>query len=80
MSSVFQVYVKYGCHLCDEMIEHLNLLKADTDFEIEQIDIIGHQQLEQRYGLKVPVLVKDGVEICHYHLDVAQFKNIINQS
>ena len=80
MSSTFQVYVKYGCHLCDDMLEHLNLLKTEVDFEVEQIDIVSDPELEAQYGLKVPVLVSNDVEICHYHLDVAQFRKLLQQS
>ena len=79
MTVRFEVYIRYGCHLCEEMIEHLNLLKNEYDFDISAIDITGKDDLEQQYGLRVPVLVWQQQEICHYALDVKKFRVLMNQ-
>jgi hypothetical protein len=33
------------------------------------VDIDNDTELTARYGVRIPVLVADGEEICHYHLD-----------
>lgn len=33
------------------------------------MDIDNDTELTARYGVRIPVLVVDGEEICHYHLD-----------
>ena len=38
-------------------------------FEFEVIDIDLHPLLEEKWGDKVPVLIENDVEICHYYLD-----------
>ncbi|NOY66088.1 MAG: glutaredoxin family protein [Gammaproteobacteria bacterium] len=70
MSQQFQVYSRAGCHLCEEMIDHLNVLKKDYTFGFEIIEITGNPDLEDRFGVKVPVLMHNDSEICHYFLDV----------
>ena len=39
--------------------------------EIEVVDIDLHPVLEEKWGDKVPVLIENDVEICHYFLDEA---------
>ena len=79
MTQQFQVYSRSGCHLCEEMIEHLNLLKEEHAFDFEVIEITGHQTLEKLYGVKVPVLAQNDREICHYFLDVAGLIEYLKQ-
>jgi len=69
MSQQFQVYSRSGCHLCEEMIEHLNVLKENHEFDFEVIEITGNVILEEKFGVKVPVLIQNTTEICHYFLD-----------
>jgi hypothetical protein len=36
--------------------------------EFEELDVDSDPRLEQRYGEDVPVLLKDGVELCRHRL------------
>ena len=66
------VYVRSGCHLCDAMLEELDLRRQQGQFELEVVDILGRAELESRYGERIPVLCAAGdEEICHYFLDDA---------
>ena len=47
----------------------LHGLQARLPFRLEVVDIDSNAELVTRYGERVPVLVADGEEICHYHLD-----------
>ncbi len=46
-------------------------LQVQTPFRIEVKDVDSDVELATRYGERIPVLVADGEEICHYHLDHA---------
>ena len=65
----FTVYGRSYCHLCDDMVAELKVLRSKYAFELEVIDIDADPQLAARYDQWVPVLTADGVELCHYHLD-----------
>ncbi len=63
------VYGREECHLCQDMIASLHELQGRLHFQIELVDIDTDTELTARYGVRIPVLVADGEEICHYHLD-----------
>lgn len=71
MSQRLTVYIRTGCHLCEDMLLLLHELQPDLGFGLDLVDISGNQQLEAQYGTKVPVLMAAGQEICHYFLDKA---------
>jgi hypothetical protein len=47
----------------------LSALGAALRFGLEIVDVDSDPDLVRRYGKRVPVLVCDGREFCHYHLD-----------
>ena len=63
------VYGRAYCHLCDDLIGALAPIAQEHDFTFEIVDVDADPALEARYDELVPVLVKDGVEICHHFLD-----------
>ena len=63
------LYGRAWCHLCDDMRAALEPLLAEFGAQVEIVDIDADSLLEARYNELVPVLVCDGVELCHYHLD-----------
>ncbi len=69
MSKVFTIYGRSYCHLCDDMAAALAPLAEPHGFAIEIVDVDASPDLEERYGERVPVLVHDGDELCHYFLD-----------
>lgn len=44
------------CHLCDEAQEYLEELQASIPHQLEVIEIDGDPELEQKYGLVIPVI------------------------
>jgi len=79
-SAQLTMFSRDGCHLCEDMFEQLTALQQDYDFQINVIDISGDPHLEDQFGQKVPVLTYQDKEICHYYLDVANFKSLMKQS
>lgn len=77
MSQQLTVYLRTGCHLCEDMLAILYELQPALDFGLDLVDISGNPQLEAQYGTKVPVLVGAEQEICHYFLDKAALERYI---
>ena len=63
------LYVRKDCHLCTEMHRELLAFGRRQAFGIDMVDIDADADLVARYGYKVPVLVGENEEICHYFLD-----------
>lgn len=68
------LYGRAWCHLCDDMLAALEPLLAEFGAQVEVIDIDADPALEARFNEWVPVLVCDGVELCHYRLDEARVR------
>lgn len=62
------------CHLCDEMALALQPLADEFGVAVDIVDVDDDRELEARYGELVPVLLHQGVELCHYFLDVAEVR------
>ncbi|MBB5419722.1 glutaredoxin [Paraburkholderia atlantica] len=65
------------CHLCEDMRAALEPLLAEFGAQLAVIDVDSDPLLEARYNELVPVLVCDGVELCHYHLDEARVRTAL---
>lgn len=71
----FTLYSRLYCHLCEDMLQALEALRALSVFEVDVLDVDSDEALLALYDELVPVLVgsRDGataVQLCHYHLDV----------
>ena len=55
-------YTTDGCHLCEEAVPILQRLLAEAPgvYQVESIDIVESEALVQRYGLRIPVIAKEG--------------------
>jgi thiol-disulfide isomerase/thioredoxin len=63
------LYMRVGCHLCEEMKQELALFQQQYDFSLNIVDIDADHYLKLRYGERVPVLAAGEQEICHYYLN-----------
>lgn len=63
------LYGRPGCHLCDDMRAALEMWRSRHEYYLEEVDVDSTPELAERYGALIPVLVRDGREICHYFLD-----------
>ncbi len=74
---VLSVYIRQGCHLCDDMIHVLSEFRNDYNFSIQTIDIDADALLREKYNVKVPVLCHGDKEICHHFFDLEAFRRAI---
>lgn len=68
------LYSRTWCHLCDDMRAALEPFAAAAEARVDVIDVDSDPALQARYDELVPVLVCDGVELCHYRLDEARVR------
>jgi glutaredoxin len=54
------LYTAAGCHLCDKARAVVETVRADTAFELEEVDITGVPELEAAYREWLPVLEVGG--------------------
>jgi hypothetical protein len=50
------LYVRAGCHLCEQALADLERLRQRHPHEVRVVDINNDAELEARYGLRIPVL------------------------
>jgi glutaredoxin len=73
------LYGKPGCHLCDEARAVVTSLRAEREFELEEIDISLDPMLERRYGERIPVLALNGEELFEFHVDPAELRERLDK-
>ena len=50
------LYGTYGCHLCEQALGLFLAAGAQARFELREVDILDDPELEERYGVRIPVL------------------------
>ena len=70
MSPTVTLYTRAGCHLCEEAERVVVAERAATAFRLELVDIDRDPELARRYGVRVPVVAVDGVELFEYEVPV----------
>lgn len=74
------LYGRAWCHLCEEMRAALAPLAAAAGARLDVVDVDSDPALVARYDELVPVLLCDGVELCHYRLDEARVRATLGLS
>jgi hypothetical protein len=64
------LYTRVGCHLCEEAERVLRAEQAATPFRLDLVDVDRDPELVRRYGVRVPVVTVDGVELFEYEVPV----------
>ena len=65
------LYYSYGCHLCERAKATLAEVRTEHPFELEEVNINGVPELEERYREWLPVVEIDGRRAFVYHVDAA---------
>ena len=71
MRAQLTVYIRHGCHLCEDLLQQLQALQDSHDFEYFAVDVDADPVITQQYAALVPVVVLGDRQICHYFLDQA---------
>jgi glutaredoxin len=73
------LYTKPDCHLCDSAHEVLEEIREEFDFDIERVDISRDRALHKRYGVRIPVVAVDGVELFEHRVDDRKLRLILTE-
>jgi thiol-disulfide isomerase/thioredoxin len=63
------LYVAQGCHLCETAREELARLAGELGLAVEEIDITGVPELEERYRVWIPVVEVAGERVSEFGVD-----------
>lgn len=64
-----KLYTRNKCPLCDKAKAILVELQSNYDFLLEEVDIEKDDFLTEQYGLMIPVVELNGVEIQYGQID-----------
>jgi hypothetical protein len=79
------LYSRPGCHLCDEMKAVIARVvralptpaNAASAVNLTEIDISTDADLEDRYGLEIPVLLINGKKAAKYRVEDGALRRLI---
>jgi glutaredoxin len=74
------VLTRAGCHLCDEAIEHVATVCAETGDAYALIDIDSDPELQRRYTDQVPVTFVDGAQHDFWRVDPVRLRAALARS
>jgi len=71
------LYSRPGCHLCDEMKAVITRVAQSTPLELKEVDISTSTELEDLYGLEIPVLFVAGKKAAKYRIGEEELLRIL---
>jgi glutaredoxin len=77
MAKQVVMYTREGCGLCEEARKVILAERRRTPFGLEEIDVEGDDRLELDYGIRVPVVLIDGVERFEISVDPKAFERAL---
>ncbi|HZF25597.1 MAG TPA: glutaredoxin family protein [Steroidobacteraceae bacterium] len=75
----FTLLSREGCELCEEMFAELRAFCSGKALEFHCVDVDADSELRTRFGHKVPVLLLDGMPVCHGQFDVEEVQRLLRQ-
>jgi glutaredoxin len=68
------LYTRLDCHLCEEMKEVVAVVAKEFPYTLTEIDISGNPELEDRFGLEIPVLFINGRKAFKYRVTARELR------
>lgn len=68
MKAELVIYTRKDCCLCDEMKNVILQIAAQTPLALEEIDVDGAPETQEKYGGEVPVLFINGRKAFKYRV------------
>ncbi|MFS8629665.1 MAG: glutaredoxin family protein [Bacillales bacterium] len=76
---VVKLYTRKRCPLCDDAKKILLELREERGFSLEEVDIEESDALTELYGLMIPVVEINGVEVQYGKINKNVIKNYLNK-
>jgi glutaredoxin len=73
------LYGKPGCHLCETARAVVQRVRAEHDFELEEVDVSVDPVLHARFGERIPVLALDGEELFEFFVQEASLRERLDR-
>jgi glutaredoxin len=73
------VLTRQGCHLCDQAIEVVAGVCAETGDSYATHDVDGDPELVRRYNDQLPVIFVDGAQHDFWHVDPARLRAALSR-
>ena len=74
------LYRAQGCHLCELAGTKLRELQDELGFELDEVDITGDEELEERYRERIPVVEIGDDVVCTYYVQADPFRRRVAQA
>lgn len=74
------LYTRCGCHLCEEAKASIAPLLREFGARLREVDIDVDSDLRARYGEEVPVIFLGSRKVAKYRVDLAQFRQQLEQA
>jgi glutaredoxin len=72
-----RMYSRTTCGLCDEARDVILALRGELAFEYQEVFVDGDEDLERRYGLRVPVVEVNGQERFEVQVEAAGLREVL---
>jgi hypothetical protein len=72
MSPRLTLLTRPGCHLCNEAKDAIARVANVTGETWTEVDVTGDAELEQEYGIRLPVILLDGAEHGYWRVEEAR--------
>ena len=72
------LFSRPGCHLCDAARGVLLAQRDRTPFDLVEVDVSTEDALELEYGIRIPVVLIDGVEAFEIEVDAERLRELVS--
>jgi hypothetical protein len=71
------LYSRPGCHLCDAARAVIEAQRERTPFDLAEVNVETDDALELAYGIRIPVVLIDGLERFEFSVDPSEFAEAV---
>jgi len=75
-----EVLTRVGCHLCDQAVEVIRAVCAETGDTFSERDVDSDPELLRRYSDQVPVTFVDGAPHDFWRVDPVRLKRALSRT
>ena len=73
------LYGKPGCCLCDEARAEVAAVRAESAFDLTEVDVSADPRLWNAYGERIPVVEIDGEEAFELHVERSELARLLDR-
>lgn len=77
MTETLTLFVKEGCHLCEDLLHDLKGFDEFQSLEITLVDIDSDPLLKEKYAVDIPVLTYGSEVICKHFLNPVALREAV---